>query len=69
MLRFFPNSPGSLTDRRRCVNIDILDDVLLEGTETFQVLISQQEGIDQPESPLSVSPSTAEVIILDDDSK
>lgn len=69
MLRFFPSSPGSLEDRRRCVDIDIVDDVILEGTESFQVAISKQEGLDQPESDLTLLPSTAEVLIFDDDSE
>ena len=51
-------------ETRRCVNISIANDLINEPVEKFSLSISAN-----PEHHLSLFPTSAEVVIIDDDGK
>lgn len=59
LLVFGPSFPT-----RQCANVAVLQNTLLEGTESFSVQLTPLDG-----DTVVLSPSTATVVITDQDSK
>ena len=59
-----PGLRFSACDKEACVSVPIIDDDLVEGEERFLVTLSASDDFD---SRITLSPTTAEVIINDDD--
>lgn len=55
---------GPLFPTRQCASVDILQNNVLEGTETFSVQLTSLD-----EDTVVLAPSTATVVITDEDSK
>ena len=55
---------GPLFPTRQCANVAVLQNTLLEGTESFSVQLTPLDG-----DTVVLSPSTATVVITDQDSK
>ena len=53
-------------ETRRCVNITIVDDLVLEMEESFIVVLNRTSQLD---SRISLEPTTAEIVIVDDDGR
>ena len=62
----FERSTNSSDVRRQCFMIQIQDDSVYEGNETFEVELSLDKSTS---SSVILDPSSTEVLILDDDGK
>ena len=50
-----------------CVNIELADDTVVEGDETFSVSLTRLSSTDARISRVSLNPAQAQVTINDDD--
>ena len=53
-------------DKKSCVNISIVDDDVIEDTESFSVLLAETPGLDVR---ITLDPVEAEIEIIDNDSE
>lgn len=53
------------TDRRLCYQVFIIDDALVETTESFGISLESLDG----QAGVKVDPASSEVFILDNDGK
>ena len=53
-------------DKKSCVNISIVDDDVIEDTESFSVLLTETPGLDVR---ITLDPVEAEIEIIDNDSE
>ena len=53
-------------EKRGCVNITILEDLVLEVNETFTVTLDSPAGLDPR---ISLDPTRGEILIIDNDGK
>ena len=53
-------------ERRSCVNVSIVDDLVLENTESFFVSLERAAGLD---ARIRLDPVEAEIEIIDNDSE
>ena len=51
-------------DIRRCVNVTIVNDKVLEGVESLDVTLERTPGLD---NKITVTPVDGEIVITDDD--
>ena len=64
---FFPNNPALDEIRNICFDVLILDDLLYEDVESFNISLELDPFQIQP--GIIVDPSLTEIFILDNDSK
>ena len=53
-------------DKESCINISIVDDDVIENTESFSVLLEETPGLD---IRITLDPVEAEIQIIDNDSE
>lgn len=62
------NYPLPFTDLRRkiCLNVEILEDVVIENDESFSILLERSSNV-PPTVPLIIEPEISTVKIMDND--